>query len=158
MKISEKTFFKNVCKYCIDKYTISNNGPLMASLINQLCNRIDMDVPAVQGIVRLRINDNYSRSFAHCFNVYNGNIIDASIYQYALIYRSIENLFPTYVVQNTPDYIDYRIDNKMSIKHKVKFNKELLENILKNIEDKDLPEIKRFNLNEDSKKENLFYL
>ncbi|APM38640.1 hypothetical protein [Clostridium kluyveri] len=158
MKISEKAFFKNVCKYCIDKYTISNNGPLMASLINQLCNRIDMDVPAVQGILCLRINDNYSRSFAHCFNVYNGNIIDASIYQYALIYRSIESLFPTYVVQNTPDYIDYRIDNKMSIRHNVKFNEELLENILKNIEDKDLPEIKRFNLNEDSKKENLFYL
>ncbi|WP_368487801.1 hypothetical protein [Clostridium sp. BJN0013] len=158
MNNAEKTFFKNVCKYCIDKYIISNNGPLIASLINQLCNHVNMDVPAVQGIVRLHVNDNYSRSFAHCFNVYNGNIIDASIYQYALIYRSIENLFPIYVVQNIPDYIDYRIDNKMSIKHKVKFNEKLLENILKNIKDRDLPEIKRFNLNEDSKKKNLFYL
>lgn len=158
MNNSEKTFLTTVCKYCIDNYTISNNGPLIASLISQLCLHVNMDVPAVQGIVRFRINDNYSRSFAHCFNVYNGSIIDASIYQYALMYRSIENLFPTYVVQNTPDYIEYRIDAKMNKKHRVKFNEKLLKNILKDIKDINLPEIKRFNLNEDSKKKNLFYL
>ena len=158
MNNSEKAFLKNVCKYCIDNYTISNNGPLIASLIDQLCLHVNMDVPAVQGILHLRINDNCSRSFAHCFNVYNGSIIDASIYQYALIYRSIENLFAIYVVQNTPDYIDYRIDAKMNRKHRFKFNKKLLQNILEDIKNFNSPEIKRFNLNEDSKKKNLFYL
>lgn len=158
MNNTEKMFLKNICKYCIDKYTILNNGPLIASLINQLCNHVNMDVPAIQGIVRLHINDNYSRSFCHCFNVYNGCIIDASIYQYALIYRSIENLFPTYIVQNTPEYMDYIIDNKMSTKHKVKFSEKVLESILKDISGKNLPDIKRFNLVEETKKENLFYI
>ncbi|MFL0196520.1 hypothetical protein ACJDU8_13275 [Clostridium sp. WILCCON 0269] len=157
MNNSEKNFLNNVCKYCVNKYTVSNSGPLIASLIQQLCKYVNMDLPAVQGIVRLHINENYSRSFAHCFNIYDGGIIDASIYQYSLIYKSIENLFPTYIVCNTPEHIDYIINNKMQPKSIVKFNDEFLKSILEDIKNIELPEIKRFNLNEDSKKKNLFY-
>ncbi|ADK14202.1 conserved hypothetical protein [Clostridium ljungdahlii DSM 13528] len=157
MNISEKTFLKNVCKYCINKYTISNNGPLIASLIYQICKHEDMDVPAMQGILRIYINKNYSRSFAHCFNVYRGVIVDASLYQYALVNKPIENLFPVYIVDATPPHIEYTIYNEIKKDSQVKFSDKFLENTLKNIKGNSTYPIKRFTLLEDSKKEELFF-
>lgn len=157
MKAFEKTFLENVCKYCISKYTISNNAPLIASLIYQICKHENMYVPAIQGILRICINENYSKSFAHCFNVYRGVIIDASLYQYALVNKAIENLFPLYIVSTTPSHIDYIIHNEIKKDSQVRFSDKFLENTLKNIKKSNFSHIKRFSLLEDSKKEELFF-
>ena len=157
MNISEKTFLENVCKYCINTYTISNNGPLIASLICQICKHEDMDVPAMQGILRIYINENYSKSFAHCFNIYRGVIVDASLYQYALVNKPIENLFPVYIVNTTPPHIEYTIYNEVKKDSQIKFSNKFLENALKSIKENDPYPVKRFTLLEDSKKEELFF-
>lgn len=157
MKKSEKIFFKNLCQYCIGKYTILNSGPLISSLIYQLCKYVDMDVPAIQGILRVHINENYSRSFAHCFNIYNGIIIDASIYQYALTNKVISHLFPIYIFSIVPEHIDYIMQRRLNANSQIKFSREFLKNALENIQNNNFKSVKRFDLIEDSKKENLFY-
>ena len=157
MKVSEKNFLENVCKYCINKYTISNNGPLISSFIYQICKYEDMDVPSMQGILRIYLNQNYSRNFAHCFNVYQGAIVDASLYQYALVNKPIENFFPVYIVNIPPPHIDYIIYNEIKKDSQIKFSNKFLENALKSIKSSNFSPIKRFTLLEDSKKEELFF-
>lgn len=140
MKESEKNFLKSLCKYCISKYTISNSGPLISSLIYQLCKYVDIDVPVIQGVLRVHINDNYSRSFAHCFNVYKGIVLDASIYQFALTNRAIGHLFPVYVFGNVPAHIDYIMERILTVDFQTKFSKnfwkmylEMLKTIILNL-------------------------
>ncbi|MCE7700212.1 MAG: hypothetical protein K8E24_015740 [Methanobacterium paludis] len=157
MKNFEKTFLKSICEYCIGKYMILNSGPLIASLIYQLCKYADMDVPAIRGIVCVHINENYSRNFAHCFNIYNGTIIDASIYEYALTNKVISHLFPTYVLSNVPEHMDYIMHGELTLDSQIKFKDKFLKNALENIRNNDFEPVKRFTLIEDSKKENLFY-
>lgn len=157
MKNSKKIFLKNICEYCMGKYMLLNSGPLISSLICQLCKYVDMDVPAIHGIIRIHISENYSRSFAHCFNIYDGIIIDASIYEYALTNKAISHLFPTYVLSNVPEHMDYIMHGELTVDSQIKFSDKFLKNILENIRNNTFGPVKRFSLMEDSKKENLFY-
>lgn len=63
-----------------------------------------MDVPAVEGLLFVE-NNGYKRQYAHCFNVCRSDIIEASIYQFALINNTIESLFPLYIVGSIPEFI-----------------------------------------------------
>ncbi|MCI1943774.1 hypothetical protein [Clostridium luticellarii] len=157
MRKNEKILFENICKYCIGKYTLLSSGPLIPSLICQLCKYADMDVPVIRGILRVQINENYIRSFAHCFNIYNGSIIDASIYEYALTNKAIGHLFPIYILDNIPPHIDYIMQEELVVDSQVKFSEQFLKNSLEKIQNNNLEFVKRFTLIEDSKKENLFY-
>lgn len=151
----EKEQFNKICSYCIEKYQILNNGPTIASLIYQLCRYTDIDVPACQGILYVEING-YKRQYAHCFNVYNGQIIDASIYQFALINKSLEYLFPLYIIGDLPQHLEYKISNEIRYINMIKFKDEYLKSVLKEISDKKDFNIERFDINADAKKENIF--
>lgn len=157
MNKSDKDILKKICEYCITNYSISNSSPIISSLIYELCKFHNIDAIPVQGIITICINNIYSRSFAHCFNVYDGIIIDASIYEYALINKRIEHLIPMYIVDHIPYHIEYSIQNPMSEDYRFKFSKEFLSTISNNIKFMDHIHLKRFNLTNDSKKQNLFY-
>ncbi|WP_446899094.1 hypothetical protein ACSVC9_04135 [Clostridium sp. LBM24168] len=154
-----RNFFKKLCKYCIDNYTISNSGPIISSLIYSLCKYLDIDAMAVRGILTIHINEKYSKNFAHCFNTYNGIIIDASIYQYAIMNKKIEHLIPIYIVESIPYHIEYTIQKEIPEDYRFKFSHRFLENLIIKIQAMDEKNIvpERFDLTEDSRKQNLFY-
>lgn len=145
-----------ICKYCINRYQISNSAPIISSFIYQLCRELDIDVPAVQGILSVEVKG-YKRQFAHCFNIYKCDIIDATIYQYAFINKSIDALFPVFVAGGAPENIDYLIHNEIKLDSQIKFKKDYLNKVLNEIKQIDNINLKKFSLLEDSKKENLFY-
>lgn len=155
MKNTEKELFTKICSYCIKKYQISNSGPIMASLIYQLYRYMDIDVPACQGILYVEING-HKRQYTHCFNVYNGQIIDVSIYQFALINKSIEHLFPLFIIGALPQHLEYKISNEIKYNSMMKIKDEYLKFILREVSDEKVPNIKRFDVITDAKKENLF--
>lgn len=155
MKNTEKELFTNICSYCIKKYQILNNGPTIANLIYQLCRYMDIDVPACQGILYVEING-YKRQYAHCFNVYNAQIIDASIYQFALINKSIEHMFPLFIVGVLPEHLEYKISNEIKYNSMIKIRDEYLKHVLREISDEKESKIERFDITYDAKKENLF--
>lgn len=156
MSLKEQELLKNICKYCVDKYQILNNAPILSSLIYQLCRKLEFDVPAVRGILQVDING-YKRQFAHCFNVYNGQIIDVSIYQFALTNKSIEHLFPIYIFGITPPHIEYSINSEFKYNLQFKFKDEYLTKALKEIKALGNVELKRLSLEEDCKKENIIF-
>lgn len=156
MRLNEKKMLENVCKYCISKYQILNNAPILSSFIYQLGKKLQIDIPAVRGIIHVEVNG-YKLQFAHCFNVCNGQIVDTSIYQYALINQRIENLFPLYIVGMTPDHIDYSISSEIKYKSQFRFKDEYLSKTLKEIKDLKHIELRRFSIIEDAKKENLVF-
>lgn len=153
---TEMEIIRSICKYCINSYQISNSAPIMSSFIYQLCRELDIYVPAVRGILSVEVKG-YKRQFAHCFNIYNCDIIDATIYQYAFINKSIDILFPVFVAGNVPENIDYLIHNEIKLDSQIKFKKDYLNRVLDEIKQIDNINLKKFNLLEDSKKENLFY-
>lgn len=153
---TEMEIIRSICKYCTNSYQISNSAPIMSSFIYQLCRELDIYVPAVRGILSVEVKG-YKRQFAHCFNIYNCDIIDATIYQYAFINKSIDILFPVFVAGNVPENIDYLIHNEIKLDSQIKFKKDYLNRVLDEIKQIDNINLKKFNLLEDSKKENLFY-
>ncbi|MCH3963215.1 MAG: hypothetical protein LKE46_02990 [Clostridium sp.] len=159
MDKNTKNFFRKLCKYCLDNYTISNSGPIISSLIYFLCKSLDIDAMAVRGLLTIHIDDNYSKNFAHCFNVYNGIIIDASIYQYALINRRIAHLVPMYIVETIPYHIEYTVYEEISEDYRFKFSHKFLENLIDKVESMNEDDIypEGFDIIEDSRKQNLFY-
>lgn len=152
----EMDMIKSICNYCINRYQILNSAPIISSFIYQLCRELDIDAPAVQGILSIEVNG-YKRQFAHCFNKYKFNIVDATIYQYAFINKSIDHLFPILVIGNTPDNIEYSIHNEIKWDSQIKFRKDYLHKVLNEIKQSSNITLKKFTLLEDSKKENLFY-
>ncbi|MBV4415549.1 hypothetical protein [Clostridium tyrobutyricum] len=157
MDTNKKRFLKNICKYCVSNYMVSNSSPIMSSLIYHICKFLDMDSMAVQGIVTLHINEFSSKSFAHCFNVCDGIIIDASIYEYALINRRISHIIPMYIVDSIPYNISYTVQNEIPIDYRFKFSNKFVNNIINEIKFVDDIYLGKFNLIDDAKKKNLFY-
>lgn len=153
---SNMEIIKSICCYCINRYQISNSAPIISSFIYQLCKELDIDVPAVRGILSVEVKG-YKRQFAHCFNIYNCDIIDATIHQYAFINKSIDTLFPIFVAGNVPENIEYLIHNEIKLDSQIKFRKQYLNKILDEINQSGNINLKKFSLLEDSKKENLFY-
>lgn len=156
MNNCERSFFEGLCKMCISNYQILNNANMVSTLISQICRIKEMDVPFVKGILYVNVN-NYKREYAHCFNMYRGNVIDASIYQYAIMNRNISKLFPTYIIGNEPDHIEYMVMSEVKYDSQFKFDKEFLNKLLHNIDEYTYMKIPQFNEIDDSKKKNLFY-
>lgn len=153
---TEMEIIRSICKYCINRYQISNSAPILSSFIYQLCRELDIYVPAVRGILSVEVKG-YKRQFAHCFNIYKCDIIDATIYQYAFINKSIDTLFPVFVAGSVPENIDYLIHNEVKLDSQIKFKKDYLNKVLDEIKQIDNINLKKFSLLEDSKKEDLFY-
>ncbi|AKN32549.1 hypothetical protein Ccar_17460 [Clostridium carboxidivorans P7] len=156
MNLEKSKMMDTICKYCISRYQVLNNAPILSSLIYQLGRKLQIDIPAIRGILYVEVNG-YKRQYAHCFNVYNGQIVDSTIYQYALINKGIEHLFPLYVVGIAPSHIDYSINSEIKYECQFKFKDEYLSKILKDIKDSNDIKLERFSLLEDSKKETLIF-
>ncbi|MGE5628311.1 MAG: hypothetical protein ACM3X7_09365 [Solirubrobacterales bacterium] len=147
---------KNICKYCLVNFEISNSSRLMASLVHQLSRELDIDVPAVEGLMYLDIHGS-RRPFAHCFNLFNSNIVDSTIYSYALMNKSLEDLFPLFITGTPPEHLDYVVQREIKYEKQHKFKKEFLVSILSELPKYSNVEIKRFNEYEDGKKKNIFW-
>lgn len=156
MKTEEKDFLIKICRFCINKYQVINSAPLMSSFIYELCKKSEMDVPAVEGILHVEVNGRILQ-YSHCFNVFNSTIIDASVYQFALMNKSIENIFPLFVVGDAPETLDYSILHEIRKGSRTTFSSNLIESTLKAAGSQEQIELKRFSLEEDAKKQNLFY-
>lgn len=154
---SDIEFLKKMCLYCINNYQIMNSSRMISSLIYQCGRILEMDLAAVEGILYVEING-YKRQYAHCFNVYRSNIIDASIYQFAMIYKNVEHRFPLYISANLPDYIEYKVMHEIKYETQFKFQPELLNKIIDEAAHADNLSENRFSLIEDSSKKNLFTL
>ncbi|WP_081504350.1 hypothetical protein [Clostridium sp.] len=129
----------------------------MCSLIYQCCKELDMDVPAIEGLIFVEING-YRRQYAHCFNVCGTNIIDASIYEFALINKIIENLFPLYIVGNIPSHIEYSVMKEIKLQNQIKFKNDIIKKVIRESENYTNIDISRFSIVDDSKKDNLFFI
>lgn len=156
MNSNERKFFENLCKMCISNYQVLNNADMISTLISQVCRIKDMDVPFVKGILYVEVN-NYKRQYAHCFNMYMGNVIDAGIYQFAIMNKKIEELFPMYIAGNEPNHIEYKVMSEVKLDAQFKFKREFLIGAIEKAYQYDNVEINKFNEIEDSKKSNLFY-
>lgn len=156
MNNEEKIFFKNLCKMCVSNYQIMNSSNLVSSLVSQVARLKGIDVPFMKGILYVEISGR-KRNYAHCFNVYRGQVIDASIYSHALLNKNYEELFPLYIVGNEPDHIEYYVLSEVYLDSQFKFQKDFLESIIYKIDSYKDTKIKRFNEIEDSRKKNLFY-
>jgi hypothetical protein len=156
MNLKEKELIANICTYCINKYQILNNAPILSSFVYQLGRKLQIDIPVVRGILHVEVNG-YKRHFAHCFNVYNGQIVDTCIYQYALINQCIEHLFPLYIIGMTPSHIDYSVSSEIKYESQFRFKDEYLSKTLKEIKSLNHIELKRFSMIEDCKKETLIF-
>ncbi|MDD3224438.1 MAG: hypothetical protein PHX70_07020 [Clostridium sp.] len=149
-------FLEKLCAYCISNYTVASSGRLISTLIYQCGRKLDFDISAVEGILYVEING-YKRQYAHYFNVYKSSIIDASIYQYALIYKNVEDRFPLYVAgDNMPSNIEYSIRGEINYFSQFKFKDYMLDKIIENAYNNDIIIPKRFSNIEDGKKKNLF--
>lgn len=156
MDSREKIFFENLCKMCVSNYQILNSSNLVSALVSQVARLKGIDVPFVKGILYVEIRGR-KRSYAHCFNMYRGQVIDASIYGHALFNKNYEELFPLYIVGDEPDHIEYSVLSEVYLDSQFKFQKDFLESIIYKIDNYKDTNIKRFNEIEDSRKKNLFY-
>lgn len=156
MNQEEKIFFQNLCKICVSNYEILNSSDLLGALVSQVSRLKGFDVPFIKGLVYVKIK-NYKMNYAHCFNMYKGQVIDAAIYGYALLNKNLQELFPLYVVGNEPEHIEYSVISEKYLDSQFKFNEDFLRDILYNVDNYKDTRIKRFNEIEDSRKKNLFY-
>jgi hypothetical protein len=156
MNNNEKNAVKNICKFCLTNYQIQGSSRLISSLIYQLCREMGIDAPAVEGILYVDIKG-HRRPFSHCFNVINCDIIDCTIYSYALANKSISELFPAYIIGTPPDHLDYVIDKEIKPDSQFKFQKHYLQDIISQLDNYSDVKIERFTEYEDAKKQNLFY-
>lgn len=155
--MSNEEFLRKICLYCINNYQIMNSSRMISSLIYQCGRILEMDLTAVEGILYVEING-YKRQYAHCFNVYRSSIVDASIYQFAMMYKNVEGSFPLYISINLPDNIEYKVMHEIKYETQLKFECELLNKIISEAADGDNFLENRFSLADDSSKDNLFSL
>lgn len=156
MNSEEKVFFENLCKMCIYNYQVLNSSNLISALISQVSRLKGIDVPVIKGILYVEING-YKRNYAHYFNMYKWQVIDATIYGHALLNKNFEELFPVYIVGNEPEHIEYSVLSEVYLDSQFKFKKDFLDSIIYKLDNYKDIKIKRFNEIEDSRKKNLFY-
>ncbi|KOF55766.1 hypothetical protein AGR56_18310 [Clostridium sp. DMHC 10] len=156
MDSEEKVFFKSLCKLCISNYQILNSANLVSALISQISRVRGIDVPVIEGILYVEIK-NHKRNYAHCFNMYKGQVIDATIYSHALLNKNFEGLFPLYVVGNEPGHIEYSVISEVYLDSQFKFKEDFLNDVICKVNNYKDTEIKRFDEVEDNRKKNLFY-
>lgn len=154
---SDEELLRKICLYCINNYQIMNSSRMISSLIYQCGRILEMDLTAVEGILYVEING-YKRQYAHCFNVYRSSIVDASIYQFAMLYKNVEDSFPLYISANLPENIEYKVMHEIKYETQLKFERELINKIISEAAGGDSFSENRFSLIDDSSKENLFSL
>lgn len=156
MNEGERNFFEGLCKICLLKYQVLNSTDMISTLISQASRMKGIDVPFIRGILYVEIN-NRKRPYAHCFNMYKGQVIDGSIYSYAMLNKNIENAFPLYVVGNEPYGIEYSVNGEVRLDKQFKFKEGFLKDLVEAAPDYANISIKRFSNIEDGRKKNLFY-
>ncbi|PJI09359.1 MULTISPECIES: hypothetical protein [Clostridium] len=157
MNVEEKRFLKNLCKMCFVKYQVVNSAPMISALISQVCRIKNLDVPLVEGVLYVKIR-NRTLQYAHCFNTYHGNIIDASIYQFAIMNSGIKDIFPKIIVGDDIDEIEYSIFREIKYENQFKYKEEFLRSIIEEVDEYENSKLDKIDEYKDSKKQNLFYI
>ncbi|MCR3761086.1 hypothetical protein [Clostridium felsineum] len=153
----EKKFLTNLCKLCVCEYQVVNNAPMIGALISQVCRLKELDVPLIDGILYIKIGKR-KLQYAHCFNTYHGNIVDASIYQFAIMNKNIEKLFPKVVIGEGNEAIEYSVIKEIKYENQFKYKDEFLKEVLSKVDKYESLEIDKLDEYKDSKKQNLFYI
>jgi len=156
MNTAERNIIENSVKYCLLNFKIRGNSRIIASFLYQLLKRQGIEAPAAEGLVYVEIKG-LRRPFAHCFNVKSCDIIDGSIYSFALINKTISDLFPLYIVGTPPEHIDYFVSKEIKPESQFIFKNELLDSIISTLHEYQGIRPERFDDLSDSKKQDIFY-
>jgi hypothetical protein len=157
MNIDERKTIESLVKYCLLNFQIRGGSRIISSFIYQVLRELDIDAPAVEGIFYVEM-EGRPRPFVHCFNVRGCDIIDASVYGFALLNRAVEDLFPLYIIGTPPDHMDYYITKELKPGSQYHFKKEYLHSVISELGDYRDRSIERFDDLSDSMKQDLFYL
>jgi hypothetical protein len=157
MNIDERRTVENLIKYCLLNFQIKGCSRMISSFIYQALKELGIDAPAVEGIVYVEINGR-TRPFVHCFNVISCDIIDGSVYGFALLNKAVGDLFPLYVIGNPPDHMDYCITKEIKPASQYQFRKEFLASVISELDSLSGIRLERFDDLTDSRKQDLFYL
>jgi len=157
MDINERKIIECVVRYCLANFQIRGGSRIIASFIYQLLRELDIDAPAVEGIIYVEMKGR-QRPLVHCFNVRGCDFIDASVYSFALINKAVGDLFPLYIVGTPPDHISYYITKELKPDSQYQFKKEYLHSVISELCTYQDRSVERFDDLSDSKKQDLFYL
>lgn len=157
MNTSQRQTVESLLKYCLLNFQIRGGSRIISSFIYQVLRELEIDAPAVEGIVYVEIKG-HPRPFAHCFNVSSCDIIDGTVYGFALLNNAVSDLFPLYVLGNPPDHMEYCATKEIKPDTQYKFRKEHLEKVISELDSYRDAALGRFSDLEDSRKQDLFYL
>jgi hypothetical protein len=157
MDTNERKIIESIVKYCLVNFQVRGSSRIISSFIYQLLRELDIDSPAVEGIIYVEMKGR-QRPIVHCFNVSGCDFIDASVYGFALINKAVGDLFPLYIIGTPPDHMEYYITKELKPDSQYQFKKEYLHSVISELcMYRDMP-IDRFDDLSDSKKQDLFYL
>lgn len=156
MNTAERNIIENSVKYCLLNFKIRGNSRIIASFLHQLLKRQGIEAPAAEGLVYVEIKG-LMRPFAHCFNIMSCDIIDGSIYGFALINKTISDLFPLYIVGTPPGHIDYYVNKEIKPETQYIFKNGFLDSVISLLHEYEELKPERFDDLYDSKKQDIFY-
>lgn len=157
MNSDERKIIESLVKYCLVNFKIRGSSRIISSFIYQVLREMDIYAPAVEGIFYADIKGR-PRPFVHCFNIRSCDIIDASVYGFALLNKAVEDLFPLYIIGIPPDHMDYYITKELKPDSQQQFKKEFLHSVISELGAYRGRSVERFDDLADSKKQDLFYL
>jgi len=157
MDINERKIIESLVKYCLLNFQVRGSSRIISSFIYQVLREMDIDAPAVEGIFYIEIKGR-QRPFVHCFNLRSCDIIDASVYGFALLNKAVGDLFPLYVIGTPPDHMDYYITKEIKPDSQYQFKKEFLHSVISELGAYQGRSVERFDDLADSRKQDLFYL
>jgi len=157
MDTSQRQTVENLLKYCLLNFQIRGGSRIISSFIYQVLRELDIDAPAVEGIIYVEIKG-HPRPFAHCFNVSSCDIIDGTVYGFALLNKAVADLFPLYIIGNPPDHMEYCVTKELKPASQFQFRKEYLEKVISELDLYHNASVERFSDISDSRKQDLFYL
>lgn len=157
MNTDERRTIENLIKYCLLNFQIKGCSRLISSFIYQVLKELDIDAPAVEGMIYVEIKGR-QRPFVHCFNVRSCDIIDGSVYGFALLNNAVGDLFPLYILGTPPDYMDYSITKEIKPASQCQFRKDFLADLISELDSYSGIQVERFDELSDSRKQDLFYL
>lgn len=157
MNTDERRSVENLIKYCLVNFQTRGSSRLLSAFIFQVLRELDIDAPAVEGMIYVEING-HSRPFAHCFNASGCDIIDGAVYSFALINKAVGGQFPLYVVGDPPDHMEYCITKEFRSSSQPQFSIEFIQTVISELDSYSDVEVERFDELTDSAKKDLFYL
>jgi hypothetical protein len=157
MDTNERKIIESVVKYCLVNFQVRGSSRIISSFIYQLLRELDIDAPAVEGIIYVQMKGR-QRPIAHCFNVRGCDFIDASVYSFALTNKAVGDLFPLYIIGTPPDQMEYYITKEVKPDSQYQFKKEYLYSVISELGTYRDRSVERFDDLSDSRKQDLFYL